>query len=470
MPRLLSTTEIIELRAARHPEFHDDSCELCAMFNTMGAMVALLDVRRVAAYSDDEPRDDGGRWTSGGGDGGSGDEDTPLTIKPISGGPDSGSIVSFDKDGNPIGKSGKPLAVVSTDTSLSSLPEDKQKASVDNLKTYGGITPQQATDHLVQVYDASDPNDREKSSEWYQNAHDLAKGTGIGYQNKIGGTKDNPVLRPDSEINDAVKKSGLSAERMAAVIAVLSPQSQWSANISAAYAVADITAHPERTLTEADAEKLSGYKNPGAGKFEAGMTYGDITSGKYDSKDRQGAMAAVLAVGKYPSVSPGGSGYGKIETAFAIANGADIDTSVTGVKVRSFFNNINNNGGGNDVTIDSHMVEAAVGGRGDPDALKSMADLYLPVSKAGQAKYDAWQAGGEKGKIPRFETVGGRIVGGSPSYAGATIAAYPVLADAVRNAAAFVNDRDGTSYSPAEFQAITWVQQLKDYPDGVSGR
>jgi hypothetical protein len=82
MPRLLSTREIIELREQRHPEFHDDDCDLCALFNTTAAMISLLDVH--ATYSDDEPRDSGGRWTSGGGgDDSSEPDDEPKSSTPI---------------------------------------------------------------------------------------------------------------------------------------------------------------------------------------------------------------------------------------------------------------------------------------------------------------------------------------------------------------------------------------------------
>lgn len=471
MPRLLSTEEIKAARSRVHPEFHDDSCEMCALFSTVAGMVMLLDMKSdpsvndpsiMHAYSDDEERDDGGRWTSG----------DVNNLNPISSGPKAESIMSFDEEGRPIGKSGKPLATISTDTSLSSLPEAKQKESVANLMTYGKITPTQAADHLAQIYDTIDPASRDGWAKWYQDAHDLAAGTGSGYGIKTG-EKDsdkNPIIRPDSEVNASIKASGLSVQQMSAVIAALSPQSSWSSNMAGAYAVADIMAHPERTITEADAAKLNNYKNPDATTpFKNGMSYGDITGGKYDSPEHPGAMASVLAVGKYAGVSPGGSGYGKIEDAFAIAGGASIDDHLGGPKVRSFFNNINNSGGGTDVTIDSHMVEATVGGR-EEGSDKAMAVLRDPVNKTGEDKVQAWKDAGSKGPPPRYETVGGRIIKGSPSYAGATIAAYPVLADAVRNATSFVNDRDGTSWSPAEFQAMIWTQQLKDYPDGVSGR
>lgn len=75
MPRLLTTPEIIEMRTRVHPDVHDDTCDVCAVFSTMAAMILLLDIH---ADTDDEPRDDHGRWTSdGGGDGG--DSVVPLS-------------------------------------------------------------------------------------------------------------------------------------------------------------------------------------------------------------------------------------------------------------------------------------------------------------------------------------------------------------------------------------------------------
>jgi hypothetical protein len=73
MPRLLSTAEIIEIRERVHPEFHDDACEVCAVFSTTAAMIMLLDIR---ADIDDEPRDENGRWTSGG----DGSESAPAIV------------------------------------------------------------------------------------------------------------------------------------------------------------------------------------------------------------------------------------------------------------------------------------------------------------------------------------------------------------------------------------------------------
>ena len=58
-PKLLSTDEIIEMRGRVHPDVHDDSCDVCAIFSTMAAMVLYLDI-------DSEPRDDLGRWTTSG--------------------------------------------------------------------------------------------------------------------------------------------------------------------------------------------------------------------------------------------------------------------------------------------------------------------------------------------------------------------------------------------------------------------
>lgn len=122
MPRLLSTTEIVEMRGRVHPEFHDDSCEVCAIFSTVSAMVLLLDMR---ADIDDEPRDDDGRWTSGGG-GSINVYATPivaLSDTDSNGGVDDrvseavggGATVQWDSAGSPdIGRDGYTKAMVAS--------------------------------------------------------------------------------------------------------------------------------------------------------------------------------------------------------------------------------------------------------------------------------------------------------------------------------------------------------------------
>lgn len=77
MPRLLSTSEIIEMRTQFHPDVHDDSCDVCAVFSTLAAMVLLLDIR--AEFDPDEPRDDDGKWSGSGGGGSSSD----IYVSPI---------------------------------------------------------------------------------------------------------------------------------------------------------------------------------------------------------------------------------------------------------------------------------------------------------------------------------------------------------------------------------------------------
>ena len=156
-----------------------------------------------------------------------------------------------------------------------------------------------------------------------------------------------------------------------------------------------------------------------------------------------------MAVGLYSRMSAGGSGYGNIEKAFQIADGANPDDVLGGAKVRSFYNTIANPNNPHDVVIDSHMCEAMVNGSPKTDAeiaagAKRMFDMTNPSSN-----------------MTKFM--------GSPSVAnGTSVGAYPLMADAVRDATIRINAANGTHYTPAQVQAVVWLQQLKDYPNGAN--
>jgi hypothetical protein len=72
-----------------------------------------------------------------------------------------------------------------------------------------------------------------------------------------------------------------------------------------------------------------------------------------------------------------------IAKAFAILQGAPIDETATGLKVRSFYNNIDDPGGTRDVTIDGHMnkIIGAISDL-DKDAASRLLNKSSPVADA----------------------------------------------------------------------------------------
>jgi hypothetical protein len=126
-------------------------------------------------------------------------------------------------------------------------------------------------------------------------------------------------------------------------------------------------------------------------------------------------------------------------------NGADIDRTLTGPKVREFFNSINAPKNTISTTIDIHMMRISVNG-------------YPPT----QAGYDRMKNLG--GTAATKKNVSAMT--GSPSSGGVSLGAYPALADAGRDASAQINQEHGTTWTPLQMQAIAWVQQKIDFPDG----
>jgi len=110
--------------------------------------------------------------------------------------------------------------------------------------------------------------------------------------------------------------------------------------------------------------------------FEKGMRLSDVTNphaalmairNEYNGRNKDGPIPKFFAP----------KGYDSFAKAVEILRGADIDATLTGGKVRSFYNNFldpTNLSGANDVTIDFQMMEAALwvgGGSTFPQSLSN---------------------------------------------------------------------------------------------------
>jgi len=488
---------------------------------TTAAITNASDIRSVLLRDWDEsehPRDDKGEFEGGG------------QIEPLQG-------------GGGTGKSGQELQSISASASLSTLPptpDDEKKGTLEErslatLSTYVGATVAEMTNNVYDLFQkaaedskAGIPWDNRVGkfnsgdtrtaigggSPWYDEAHALSGGN-------------DPK---DDQFNKDFVTAGFKQSQGAAIIAALSPQQSYEANVAGFKAVTSAYANPDRTLTQAECDHLNNdYRSGSLGvyvhadtgilwgktkidpdtgqkygdpakngaawmpsknadgsdfKFQAGWSVGDILAGKYDpakledvqaektktvtdkvtgektvtssivtkvgAATPEGAGAAVMLVGLTQGVSAGGSGYGSIEKGVQIANGRNIDDTLKGEKVRSFFNCINAPGIGADPVVDSHMIEGMVVG-------------YPPTDER------VAQAASLRDNMT--------AIMGVPSTAGASIGAYPALADAIRGATERINAEQpgggpGTpkvGYTNAQVQAIVWLQQIHEFPNGMTG-
>jgi hypothetical protein len=434
-------------------------------------------------YSEDQPRDDNGRFEGGG------------QLDPL-------------KGGGGVGKSGKELMSIANSASLSTLPAAETKngtlaeRSLATLSKYVGESVPELSQHTYELVQQAIKDDEAKvpwdnrtgkfnsgdartaveaGMAWYHEAHDFA-----------AGKSDDPQYNAD------FARAGFTPAQGAAITAALSPQQSWEANMAGMKALTAAFANPDRQLTQDEADKLNtAYHSGSLGSFQtqdgrpwdkqtmgdpmkasgtgprtqqetavwvpvkntdgtpfefrAGMSMGDLMSGKLDPPGTPlGATGAVAIVGLNQSVRAGGSGYRNIEKAVQLANGKSIDETVQGAKVRSFFNCMNDPETGADPVIDSHMIEGmAIGSppaEGSVERAATIRDHMTPIME-------------------------------KPTVAGTSIGCYPALADAVRDATEKLNsEQPGAgpgamkmTYNPAQVQAIAWLQQIHQFPNGVTG-
>lgn len=341
----------------------------------------ILDM--VRKYNADEARDYHGRWTAGGADTEAG---KPLRIAPISGTGPRGSVAA--------------------DLTLADLPPKTAAQSTERFVTGLGLNPTSAVSHMVAMASTMSHEAQADAAQWYDRAHDF----GYGYAAQFG-------LDPHIGV---------------AIVAACSPGQLWEVNKLTAVMVAEAFGARDTVVSQELADKI----NPKLGtrgenrefRVKAGMTYGEV----FAASNRAGAVLIGRANGLQLR------SYDNLTKAVELARSnkaEDIDHILTGAKVRSFFNCMENPRG-DDVCVDVHMQRAMANGVDAPGGHDRMRMV-------------------EKNQTAIVST---------PSYRNANVGAYPVMADAVREATRQFNEANHTSYVPSQFQAIVWTKEIEAYP------
>ena len=222
-------------------------------------------------FDDSQPRDDHGRWTSGG----------ALTVRDLA---------------DPTKKFPEPreLPVFG----LTQAAQDEVYSRLERV----GITHAALCEEIANRIGPANSELMNEAIAWYPEAHDSAA--------SIAGSSDGRIDQEHAE----------------GVIAALSPQMEWDSNLKAA-----------EQLTAYVASGNADGKTPEAAAL--------------DFINQQAASAAELDQGKMFQTAD------NVTKAMAIAMGGSIDDNLTGMKVRSFFNNIDDPNDTRDVTIDTHMAK-----------------------------------------------------------------------------------------------------------------
>jgi hypothetical protein len=201
-------------------------------------------------------------------------------------------------------------------------------------------------------------------------------------------------------------ENDLNPQNVAAALAAMSPGTQW-----------DIEEPIVRNMASMDKEnvELSDERLGLLNQKMDGFGLPHVSNGDpYSSMDSRSAVITMQSQFMEQDRGTWGVGYGwgGFAKGLDLLRGANPDDSLPGAKVRSFTNNIMDPTDPRDVTIDIHMVQGAAR---NPDV----------VNDSG--------------------------VMGSPSYQGASIGAYPYIADVVRRVASDYN------VLPNQAQALIWL-------------
>lgn len=281
--------------------------------------------RRVRAikrdYNPSESRDERGRWATGGGNA-VGDEE--------------------------IGQWGdKKLGATAASNAPASV---NQKVATSSWGPYGdldnptiGTTRDivgRATSMMTDIANDPDQTDFKQGMNWYKDAHDFA--------------------------TEQAAATGISVKAACAVTASLSPQCEWGLNQRLAAAVMAIATNRQgQTLTFAKSELVTSTGKPIALKDNEGHTVKFVSDKDKDGNDTGKMTMDVHDIGLkvMASISPDlkGQSANNLEKAFKLAGGADIDKTLGGNKVRSFYNSIVTKGEGNYACVDTHMIRMLSG-------------------------------------------------------------------------------------------------------------
>jgi len=347
---------------------------------------------RYIKYSPDQPRDEQGRFGEGGGGG--------DRIAPISGASAKESIKA--------------------DLTMASLPDNiqaKVSASFGRL----GVTPDQARDNLVAMYEKSSPQLREEFKPWYREAQQFNNGL--------------------------AEKYGLDPRVTAGITAANSPGGQWEANKMIADTVASTWVNRDAQLTQEQADKINAVldrPDTRGGRSAKPITDYRVSAGQSIGEVmHDDARAGAVTIGRMNGLQL--RSYDNLTKSVEILTAGDqvkaVDDVLNGPKVRSFYNNMTNPGGREDTCIDKHMMRAVVNGDESPGGHDRMRSIE------------------NDSKITS-----------NPRYLNSSVGAYPLMADVVRSATDSINqlhlNEAGYPLLPNEVQAVIWGQQLHDFPLG----
>ena len=317
-----------------------------------------------------------------------------------------------------------------------------------------------AVDNLVHLYDSMHPVMRERAKLWYEGANRIAQ--------------------------DMAKRYNITLEQSSTALAVLSPQKDWFQNVSLAGRVMEVVTKNKQnkyTKSMADkalqmAENISKSAAETAGQFQKrkkeviydtkkfnemmlGKTLGQLIKQAKKGTESETLPARYVRIFDqlnhprgYAILSPEGDRLGlqvtKKNTIAAVGWGSykEIQKAVNALlttdeavhsdllgeqhKVRNFRNNIADPANSDDGTIDTHAVSAL---------------YFIPV--AGADTEVAHNFASSKGE-DKISSSGSKQFGINGTYA--------LNLKAHQDAAAFINERDGTNLSTREIQSITWEQ------------
>jgi DNA topoisomerase IB len=234
----------------------------------------------------------------------------------------------------------------------------RQKTNRDAWLAERGVTREQIRQNVLNVFDRASPAARTEGLSWYPDAHAEADRLGRTY--------------------------GVPTEQAAAVIAALSPRTNWDLNKVQAGRVLDAINTPMDVRIEPDrAERADRLFKTNLARVE-GTTVNTAD------------LSPVERIAVYPGLY--GLPDGLIKGA-RVASGEDPDDVLGGSKVRSFFNNMNDPTDAHSVTIDTHMVRAAF------DSIELSDKDYEAIAVA-PAKYEWFaevirEAAEERGILPQ---------------------------------------------------------------------
>jgi hypothetical protein len=292
------------------------------------------------------------------------------------------------------------------------------------------------TDNLKWLWNDVDPEQRERTRQWYQSANRLA--------------------------TDMAEKNNLSVPQAAAIIASQSPQTEWFTNVSRAERITDIyrdkqnfIATPDmvetaarilRTpveelqaeseegdeekgpllaelLTDIDGKKLNELKDPTEKAAWIRLydeTYNDRSYKEIDPATGEKRRTVTKKGGVPATASASWGSLNMIANGVsAIEDGSRANISATmgkAHKVRNFYNNIVDPSNPQDVTIDTHAVAAA---------------HLRPLAGKDKEVLDNFGAGGKHSQTGIYGT-------------------YPIYAEAYRRAAKAIG------VLPRELQSVVW--------------